>query len=326
MSTNTTAGRRGVVPIVGAIHLTPLLLAMCAAPAAAQFTSTTLDHPLAGPGGTVVHDFSGDRFVGTYLDPAGASHGFTYDGATWTTLDHPSAAGPGGTAAYGVSSGHVTGTFVDASGQTFGYLYDGTNWRTIARPPVAGGPVDTFARGVSGDTVVGYAIERLSTRGFIFNAGIVTDLIAEGATGTFPDDVDGGRVVGWVEDLAGTHGFVYDGATLRTFDHPLGLPLGTFATGIDGGNVVGTYVSFPQGAARGFLYDGVRFQPIDFPGATSTSVQGIEGLRVVGSYDDAAGRRHGFVITVPEPSLAMVPLGCLWLLTRRRRRREARQS
>ena len=288
------------------------VFALAAVPASAQFPYTTLDHPLAGPRGTAAYDVSGGRIVGTYFDAANVSHGFTYDGATWTTLDHPSAAGPRGTTAFGVSGDRITGTYVNATGQTLGYLYDGVTWRTIAR----GGSADTFARGVSRDTVVGYSIEAQTARGFVYDGGLITDLLVPGALDTFPDDIETGRVVGTIENLTGTHGFVSEGGVSRVIDHPMGTLLGTFATGISGPNIAGTYLRFPDGTAHGFLYNGSTFTPIDVPGATDTNVHGIDGLRVVGSYDDAAGRTHGFVMTVPEPSLLAVPLLCLWLLAR----------
>ena len=300
----------------GVAALAVSLLTLAAAPASAQFAFTTLDHPLAGPGGTAAYDISGDRVVGTYFDAANASHGFIYDGVTWTTLDHPGAAAPRGTTAFGVSGNRITGTFVDPSGQTFGYLFDGVTFSTIARPPVGGGTADTFTRGVSGDTVVGYSIQGQTARGFVYIGGIITDLPVPGAEATFPDDVDGGRIVGTFDDPLGMHGFVSEGGVTRVLDHPEGTLLGTFVTGVSGPNIVGTYLRFPDATAHGFLYDGTRFIPIDVPGATDTNVNGIEGLRVVGSYTDVTGRTHGFVMTVPEPSLMAVPLVCLWLSSR----------
>ena len=296
------------------------LLAFGAGPALGQFSYTTLDHPLAGAGGTVAYDLDGGRIVGTYLDAAGVSHAFTYDGATWTTLDHPAAAAPRGTAAFGVSGGNVVGTYVDATGQVFGYVYDGREWTTLTRPPPGPGRTDTFARGVSGSTVVGHYIESQVARGFVYDAGTFTDVVVPGAVGTFPDDTDDGRIVGSFEDLLGTHGFISDGTGTTVLDHPLGT-LGTFVTGVDGAAVVGTYLGLPDASAHGFLYEGGRYTPIDIPGATDTSVNGIDGLRVVGSYVDAAGATHGFLLTIPEPSAAAVALLALWLPARRPRRR-----
>jgi hypothetical protein len=312
------------VPLFRSIFWAFALLAWRAGSASGAFTYTTIDHPLAGVGGTVPNDIEGGQIVGSYLDASGVTHGFLFDGATWSTLDHPAAAAPGGTAAYGISDGVVCGSYVDASGQTLGFLYDGVNWTTLDRPPLGIGPVDTFARGISDGTVVGYSIENVAARGFVYRDGVFTDLVIPGAVGTFPQDVDPGRIVGTYDDLVETHGFLYDGAVVTTLDHPLGLPLGTFVTGIDGPNVVGNYLSLQDGMGHGFLYDGKQYIPIDVPGATDTSVNGISGSRVVGTYADADGQRHGFVASVPEPVVAGTALACLALMARpcRRRRRE----
>jgi hypothetical protein len=178
--------------------------------------------------------------------------------------------------------------------------------------------VDTFARGISDGTVVGYSIESLVARGFVYRDGVFTDLVIPGAAGTFPQDLDATRIAGTYDDLVETHGFVYDGSVVTTLDHPLGLPLGTFVMGIDGPNVVGSYLSLQDGMGHGFLYDGTQYLPIDVPGATDTSVNGISGTRVVGTYVDADGQRHGFVASVPEPAVAGTTLACIVLLTRPR--------
>lgn len=298
------------------------LLTWRAASASGAFTYTTIDHPLAGVGGTVPNDIEGSQIVGSYLDAAGVTHGFLFDGGTWSTLDHPAAAAPQGTEAYGIFDGTICGTYVDASGQTFGFLYDGVNWTTLAHPPLGIGPADTFARGISSGTVVGYSIENVVARGFVYRDGVFTDLVIPGAVGTFPQDVDAERIVGTYDDLIETHGFLYDGAILTTLDHPLGLPLGTFVAGIDGPNVVGSYLSLQDGRGHGFLYDGANYIPIDVPGATDTSANGISGTRVVGTYVDPDGQRHGFVASVPEPAVAGTALTWIALMKRPCRRRE----
>ena len=301
-----------------------LLTACAGGRASAVVTYTSIAHPLAGTGGTTAYDIDGPRIVGTYLDAAGASHAFVYEDSTWTTLDHPNAAAPRGTAAYGVSGDSIVGTFVDATGRSFGYLYDGTNWTTLAHPPVGSGPIDTFARGVSGGTVVGYYIESLTTRGFVHDAaGAFRDVVIPGATDTSPDDVDGGQIVGTFDNATGTHAFVLDGALVRTIDHPLGTVLGTYGTGVDGTNVVGNYLSLIDGSAHGFLFDGSGFTAIDFPGATDTTVNGIDGDRIVGSYVDPSGAIRGFIAVIPEP--AALALAAPWLLLPTHRPRRRRQ-
>src|SRR5688500_4413672 len=300
-----------------------LTAALAWAPAArAAFVFTTLDHPLAGRGGTTAYDVSDTRIVGDYLDAANVRPGFVYDGVNWTTLDHPG--GARATSATGGSNGLICGTYVTASGRTLGFLYDGSTWTTIERPPLGPGPADTFVRGISGDTVVGHTIESFVVRGFQYGAGGFRDIIIGGAAGTFPDDLDDGRIVGTYEDLLGSHGFVVDGNVTRTIDHPLGTPLGTALTGVDGNRIVGNYLALPDASSHGFLYDGRTFEPIDVPGATDTTVNGIDGDRIVGSYRDALGNIHGFVAVVPEPAAAVALLAYAgWAGSRRRRRRSA---
>ena len=302
--------------------LPALLLALGAGPASAAIVYTQLDHPLAGPGGTTPYAIYGERIVGGYLDAANRSHCFVYEFGSWATLDHPEAVG--GTTAYGVSATRISGSYVAASGQVLGFLYDGSTWATLEHPPIGVTRGDTFARGVSDGTVVGYYIEAAVARGFIYSGGTFTDIAPPGAINTFPRDINSGRVVGNYDDPLGTHGFVFDALNWLTLDHPLGAVLGTFVTGVDGANVVGYYSGLPTGAAHGFLYDGADFLPIDFPGATDTEVNGIDGDRVVGSYVDAAGQRHGFVAAIPEPggaaALVLLPAAAC----ARRRRRAAR--
>jgi hypothetical protein len=312
---------------LGSLAVLATVSAFCASPGYAQFQFTTLDHPLAGRGGTTAYDVSGDNIVGTFLDAAGASHGFSYDGMTWSVLDHPSAALPRGTAAYGISDGVVCGTYVDAAGRTFGYLYDGATWTTIQRPPLATGPVDTFARGLSGGTVVGYSIEGPLARGFVYSGGNFSDLLVPGAVGTFPDDTDGARVVGMFEDLLGSHGFIATAGIPVPLDYPLDPQIGTSLTGVDGQHIVGNYVSLTDGSSHGFLFDGLRFERIDFPGATDTIVNGIDGSRIVGSYTTATGDTHGFIAVVPEPAGGLMAiLGSAVFLSRHARRRRFKRS
>ena len=298
--------------------LAALWLALAAVPASAALTHTTIEHPLARTGGTVPYDVDAGRIVGAYRDASGSSHAFTYDGTTWTTADHPDAAAPRGTSAYGIADGLICGAFVDGSGRTHGFVYDGVNWVTLDRPPTGLGPVDTVARSVSDEgTVVGHSIESLVARGFVSRGGTFTDLVVPGSIGTFPDDIDAGRIVGTFDDVVGSHGFMFDGGILTPIDHPLGIIFGTFLSGVDGSNVVGNYLDPLDGSAHGFLFDGANFTDLDVPGATDTTVNGIGGDKVVGVYVDTAGISHGFVATIPEPSLAALFLTSIGFVVRR---------
>jgi uncharacterized membrane protein len=70
------------------------------------------------------------------------------------------------------------------------------------------------------------------------------------------------------------------------------------------GEVVGSYCdvafpcAFPPGGTHGFLYSRDGFTTIDVPGATATAAFGINASgNIVGTFLDAQGAAHGFLIT-----------------------------
>src|SRR3954454_5089981 len=67
--------------------LAVLLWAAAASPSLA-ITYTTLDDPL-GTNGTQALGIDGNKIVGLYITPNTTIHGYLYNGATYTTLDHP---------------------------------------------------------------------------------------------------------------------------------------------------------------------------------------------------------------------------------------------
>src|SRR5436190_11950514 len=82
-------------------------------------------------GTTYATGVSGNNVVGWYLDSSGATHGFLYNGTTYTTLNPPGAAS---SIALAVSGNNVVGTFTQSGGFTTGFLFDGTNYTTIDVP------------------------------------------------------------------------------------------------------------------------------------------------------------------------------------------------
>jgi hypothetical protein len=140
---------------------------------------------------------------------------------------------------------------------------------------------------------------------FLFGLLVMTSLVARGqffsqtldvpnAAATYAQGISGGNIVGYYLDTNGTfHGFLYNGSNYTTLDDPKaatgpGLNVGTFAQGIDGTNVVGFYVG-SDNMDHGFLFNGSSYTTLDDPrGAGGTTVFGISGPNIVGSYSDNA--------------------------------------
>jgi hypothetical protein len=131
-------------------------------------TYATFRAPLAGTNReTVASDVSGSNIVGDYIDNAGATHAYLYDGASFTTLDDPAALAntfPGHPLtqyALGVSGSDVVGCYFPGlitahSGALFvGYYYDGSSYTALQVGP----NIPTVPAGVDGANVVGYYVD-----------------------------------------------------------------------------------------------------------------------------------------------------------------------
>src|SRR4029077_10279077 len=82
-------------------------------------------------GGTYPRGVSGTNVVGFFVDASHATHGFLYNGTTYTTLDYP---GSTLTQAFGVQGNNIVGEYIDSSQNEHGFLYNGTNWMTLDEP------------------------------------------------------------------------------------------------------------------------------------------------------------------------------------------------
>ena len=102
-----------------------------------------------------------------------------------------------------------------------------------------------------------------------------------------------GWIVGnWNDYNDVTHGFLNQGGTLTSFDAP-GAAAGTYATAINDAGLVVGYFYDSSWNSHGFLYNANTQQfiaaPIDYPGASFTMLNGINGdAQVVGEYFDGA--------------------------------------
>ena len=168
------------------------------------------DSQFDGWGGTFASGVDGDNIVGWYVDANGYTHGFLYNGSTYTTLDDPD--GVGSTFAQGISGDNIVGYYIDHSGKTHGFLYNGGKYTTLDDPNGVGA---TYAQGISGDNIVGWYVNSTSgDHGFLYNGSKYTTLDVPNALGggsTFAQGISSNTVVGWYFDSVGdTHGFAYN--------------------------------------------------------------------------------------------------------------------
>ncbi|MGE0537693.1 MAG: PEP-CTERM sorting domain-containing protein [Pirellulales bacterium] len=182
--------------------------------------------------------------------------------------------------AYGVDGLNVVGQDVLQRG----FLYNGaTKTYTVIQPP--GGGVDIAARGISGNTVVGYYVNFGVNHGFVYDGANYTTFDVPGALGTSLLGISGNKYVGTYADASkNLHGFLYDGTSYTTLDFP-GAKV-TRPYDISGNLVVGSYED-AKNRTHGFVYDGTTWTTLDdplFPGAGITAVYGIDGVNLVGNW------------------------------------------
>jgi hypothetical protein len=164
-----------------------------------------MDDEFDGYSGTFASGVSGDNVVGWYIDTNGYTHGFRYNGQTYTTLDDPN--GVGATFAQGIDGDNIVGFYSDSKGATHGFLYNGSGYSTLDVPAGIGA---TYAQGISGSNVVGWYFNN-GNHGFVYNGHSYTTFDVPNALGggnTFPMGIYSNTIVGWYIDSAGeNHGF-----------------------------------------------------------------------------------------------------------------------
>ncbi|MBX9792118.1 MAG: PEP-CTERM sorting domain-containing protein, partial [Pirellulales bacterium] len=97
---------------------------------------------------------SGNTIVGAYVDAKNRTHGFVYNGTTWTTLDDPLFSVAGITALYGIDGSKIVGN-TQSSGVAAAFLYDGGSFtRPFGIEGQLGGNFHQFFD-ISGNRIVG---------------------------------------------------------------------------------------------------------------------------------------------------------------------------
>jgi len=276
----------------------------------ANVTFTTVDFPGAVDT-SVLRSNAAGHLVGSYTDANGYIHGFVFRKGVYTTIDPPDALA---TTVLSINNrGQMVGFYVSlSSGDCHGFLFDNGTFTDIDYP----GAASTLAFDINdGGQIVGQHWNEpgcmISTpmHGFLLDKGQFTTIDVPGA-GSVSRTLginNKGQIVGSHDDVAGAcHGFLLDKGQFSAIDVP---GAETLVVGInETGDVVGGYGSRIELCSsahvpfHGFVLRKGAYTNIDIPGAIRTEPSGINGgalvvgARVVGSYQEANGHFHGFVI------------------------------
>jgi len=171
--------------------------------------------------------------VGFWTDSGGVTHGFTYVGGTFSSVDNPSTTTV--TQLLGVNdSGTAAGYWTDAGGSFHPFT-----WVSGTFTPVPGLSSAQATDVNNAGSVVGFNMTSSSTsEGFLDVAGAFAFLNFPGSTFTQALGLNNnGQVVGFYVDAGGnTHGFIYTIATQswQNIDDPNAVgPGGTIINGIN---------------------------------------------------------------------------------------------
>jgi probable HAF family extracellular repeat protein len=145
--------------------------------------------------------------------------------------------------------------------------------------------------------------------GFIDSNGALTSIDLPTAVASGINNL--GQVVGWYNSAPYvSHGFLYsNGAITADIAYPAdltgiptnGLGVSTVATQInDSGEIVGYYsygLLSGQTVTHGFIDNNGAYSTVDFPGATSTFLTGVNNFdEIIGRWMDPLGHAYGFVL------------------------------
>jgi hypothetical protein len=167
-------------------------------------TFSTIDPPATSNAfynGSTAQAVYGISVVGTFTDASARTHGYLFDGMSYSPIDYPA---NGVTMAWDIEGSNVVGHYTAA--QMHGYLFNGTTFTSLDHP--AAGSLGTVASGISGSTVVGrYYDTSLRSHGMIYRDGTYTTFDVPTALGTrtYIEGIFGEKIVGFYVDASGNH-------------------------------------------------------------------------------------------------------------------------
>jgi hypothetical protein len=209
------------------------------------------------------------------------------------------------TTAFGIAENRdVVGVFTDAGGRQHGFLLSRGEFTTLDYP----GAVLTAARGIApnGDIVGTYrnaGEPNVNVHGYLRSReGQFTPLDYRGRLNTIAQRIlPGGEVLGCGHDrdmMMSMHGVVLSGA--EQTELPLETTMHNGATP-DLGLIVGLYTDMETMMGRAYMIVDGEFTPFDYPGAAFTAAwDASPSGAIVGVYQDAAGKAHGFLLEDAE--------------------------
>ena len=265
--------------------------AVCAADAI-----STIDYPDAVL--TIANGINsqGD-IVGWYQDTGGKTHGFFLGIGGFVSIDYPQATY---TDTWAINSaGDMAGGYIDSKNIAHGYVLRNGTFTPIDVP----GATFTAAFGINseGDIVGHYGVPPTGKmNGFLLRNGTFetynfappdTNFMTCGM-GINPE----GQIVGHYADTEGIHGFLLKDGIRSSINFP---NANTQAYGVDpNGRIVGFFQDKATLRTHGFVLDrGDDVIQVDVPGALSTAVRRSNARGdLVGSYQDATGKVHGWLI------------------------------
>ena len=192
------------------------------------------------------------------------------------------------------NDGRAAGHYEDADGLYHGVVLKDGEFRQYDFP----GSVQTEIYGISDSTG---ALTGNFTDAEGIRRGFTADTIIEfpGASATYADFVAAGRLVGSYIDAEGIyHLYAFTNGRFRSIDLPNAENFEYyFVQGInDAGTFVGRFKAKNDGFPRTSIGSAHGRYELKFPGSVSTQGYNInQDGSIVGYYDSADGRRHGFI-------------------------------